>query len=71
MIPKTGNDTTPLIVGWHYLITPGGASQQWVRIIDISPKGIVSVEGLDNTIADWSLPDWHFDDVIVGYKPET
>lgn len=67
MILKTGNNSVPLELSWFYLISPGGASQQWVEITDISSRGIISVRGLDNTIADWSLPSWHFDDIVVGY----
>lgn len=59
---KRDNDV-PLEVGAIYNITPGEASSQWVRIIRID-KGYVYTEGVGNTIADWKVPTWKFDDLV-------
>ena len=61
------DNAIPLVVGWEYNITPGEASMQWVRIVALTDKNVYT-EGIDNTIADWEIPIWKFDDLVKGYK---
>lgn len=65
--PVKENNDVPLVVGAIYNITPGEASSQWVRIIKIE-KGYVHTEGVGNTIADWVVPTWKFDDLVKQHR---
>lgn len=62
------NDVMPIVIGWHYNLTPNEASSNWITVVDIR-RGYVYVKGLDNTIAEWSVPKWKFDDLIKEYRP--
>lgn len=57
------NDSIPVEIGWIYKLSPGGASSQWVEIVDIV-RNNVSVKGIDNHKADWTLPRYRFDDIV-------
>ncbi len=61
------DNSIPINVGWHYHITPGGASANWVEVTDIVNNKIY-VRGLDNTIAEWTVPKWKFDDLVSEYQ---
>jgi hypothetical protein len=57
------DNSIPLIVGAIYQLTPdmGG---NYVTIVDITRR-YVYFAGVDNTIADWRLPVWKADDVLI------
>lgn len=61
--PVRPDNSIKLVVGHVYLLTPqyGG---NYVRIIALTRK-YAYFEGVDNTIADWKLPVWKADDVLV------
>ena len=61
------DNAVPLAIGWEYNITPGEASMQWVRIVELTNKNVYT-EGVDNTIADWEIPIWKFDDLVKGWR---
>lgn len=57
------NDDVPIIVGQIYQLVPelGG---NYIRVTAITRR-MVSVEGVDHTIAAWSIPNWKFSDVVM------
>lgn len=57
------DNSLPLIVGHVYRVTPEYGGNH-VRIIAKDRK-YVYFEGVDHTIADWKLPIWKADDVLV------
>lgn len=65
--PVKPDNSVPIHIGWHYNITPGEASSQWVEIEDVY-RGYVYTKGLGNTTADWAVPTWKFDDLIKDWR---
>ena len=63
-IPST--EGIPIVVGWHYRMYPANSSN-WVEVVSVADRE-VTVRGLENTIAAWSVPVWKFNDLIVDYK---
>lgn len=66
IITRRPDDTVPLNESWRYALSPGGASQQVVEIVRIE-DGIVYVQGVGSTTAEWSVPTWRFDDLVAEW----
>lgn len=59
------NNAMPLNVGWWYQLYPE-TSSNWIEIVSIE-RGIVHAIGVEDTIADWWVPTWKFDDLVINY----
>lgn len=64
-IPLPPDNSYPLIVGYQYRLAGNG--EQWVVITQIVGRNIY-VKGLGNTIAEWFVPDWKFDDNVREWR---
>lgn len=59
------NNTMPIHVGWYYKLYPCTASN-WVEVTAIVDRKVY-VRGVEDTIAEWFVPTWKFDDLICEY----
>lgn len=66
VILKQSNTQVPISESWWYILYPGGASSQIVEIVSVYRKK-VTVRGIENTQASWTVRSDHFDDLIYGW----